>query len=174
MLTLKGTYCYLRALEPEDLDFLYQIENDENVWEVSETITPYSKFILKQYLENSHRDIFDVKQLRLSIVTTEENLLCGFIDIFDFDAKNKRAGVGIIVVDTYRKKGIGAESLSLVLKYCFKKLNLHQVYANISEDNEASIRLFEKLGFKLTGLKADWVLVDGAYKNELLFQKIKA
>lgn len=171
---LKGTYCYLRALEPEDLDFLYLIENDETVWEVSETITPYSRFILKQYLENSHRDIYDIKQLRLAIVNIETNGLCGFVDIFDFDPKNSRAGLGILVSDAFRKKGIGAESLTLAINYCFTKLNLHQVYANISEDNEASIHLFEKLGFKLTGLKTDWVFVDGTYKNELLFQKIKA
>ncbi|GLB49815.1 GNAT family N-acetyltransferase [Neptunitalea lumnitzerae] len=173
MLTLKGTYCYLRALEPEDLDFLYEIENDENVWEVSETITPYSKFILKQYLENSHRDIFDVKQLRLAIVTGKEEL-CGFVDIFDFDPKNLKAGVGIIVKKTKRGKGFGAEALNLVVTYCFKKLNLHQIYANISEDNKPSISLFEKLGFKLSGIKTDWTLIDGTYKNELLFQKINS
>jgi diamine N-acetyltransferase len=44
-MTLSGTNLYLRALEPEDLDFIYQIENDESVWEVSNTQTPYSKFL---------------------------------------------------------------------------------------------------------------------------------
>ncbi|MCB0381914.1 MAG: GNAT family N-acetyltransferase, partial [Psychroserpens sp.] len=67
MINLKGKHIYLRALEPEDLDFIYQIENDPSVWEISNTITPYSKFLIKQYLENAHKDIFEVKQLRLVI-----------------------------------------------------------------------------------------------------------
>ena len=49
-MTLKGQNIHLRALEPEDLDFLYEIENNESIWEVSNTQTPYSKWVLKNYL----------------------------------------------------------------------------------------------------------------------------
>ena len=54
MLTLKGEKLYLRALEPEDLEFLHELENNEEFWEVSATQAPFSKYILKKYLENSH------------------------------------------------------------------------------------------------------------------------
>ena len=64
MVTLQGKDINLRALEPEDLEFVYAIENDENIWEVSNTITPYSKFLIRQYLENAHQDIYEAKQLR--------------------------------------------------------------------------------------------------------------
>ena len=72
-MTLKGQNIHLRALEPEDLDFLYEIENNESIWEVSNTQTPYSKWVLKQYLENAHQDIYEAKQLRLVIVLSETN-----------------------------------------------------------------------------------------------------
>ena len=62
MLNLKGKNITLRALEPEDLEFLYEIENNQIFWEVSHTQTPFSKFILKQYLENAHLDIFEAKK----------------------------------------------------------------------------------------------------------------
>jgi len=42
MVTLKGEHIYLRALEPEDLEFVHAIENDENIWHLSNTQTPYS------------------------------------------------------------------------------------------------------------------------------------
>ena len=58
MVTLKGEHIFLRALEPEDLDFVYEIENDENIWEISCTQTPYSRFLIKQYLENAHKDSY--------------------------------------------------------------------------------------------------------------------
>src|SRR5690606_34689132 len=137
MITLKGEHIYLRALEPEDLDFIHAIENDESIWEISNTQTPYSKFLIKQYLEHSHKDIFEVKQLRLVISTFDEEPL-GMIDLFDFDFKNSRAGIGILVKETSdRQKGYGREALQLLINYSFSHLNLHQLYCNISEDNTA-------------------------------------
>ena len=67
MNTLKGPNLFLRALEPEDLEFVHAIENDENIWNYSNTQTPYSKFLIRQYLENAHQDIYEAKQLRLAI-----------------------------------------------------------------------------------------------------------
>ena len=170
MITLKGEHIFLRALEPEDLEFIHGIENDESLWELSNTITPYSKFLIKQYLEHSHKDIFEVKQLRL-VISNYENKPLGMIDLFDFDFKNSRAGVGILVKESKdRKLGYGREALQLLIKYSFSHLGLHQLYCNISEDNDASIKLFSSQGFKKIGLKKDWNYIGGSYKNEFLFQ----
>ena len=86
MVTLKGKHIYLRALEPEDLDFVYEIENDMSLWQLSDTQTPYSRFLIKQYLENAQQDIFEAKQLRLAICNTNNDTI-GLIDVFDFDIK---------------------------------------------------------------------------------------
>ena len=170
MITLKGKHIYLRALEPEDLEFIHTIENDESLWELSNTITPYSKFLIKQYLEHSHKDIFEVKQLRLVISDYEDKAL-GMIDLFDFDFKNSRAGVGILLKETKdRQLGYGKEALQLLINYSFTHLGLHQLYCNISEENKPSIKLFTSQGFNKIGLKEDWNYVDGTYKNEYIFQ----
>ncbi|MEH6408485.1 MAG: GNAT family protein [Leeuwenhoekiella sp.] len=173
MITLKGNTVYLRALEPEDLAIILRIENDENLWELSNTITPYSKYIIEQYLENSHRDIYEVKQLRLAICKIESNEVLGMIDLFDYDPKNHRAGIGILVLDEIeRGKGYGAEALSLIIDYSFNHLEIHQLYANILEENYNSLRLFEKYGFSRVGIKKDWIRTRGSYKNEILYQRI--
>jgi diamine N-acetyltransferase len=174
MMTLKGTNIYLRALEPEDLEFVYAIENNELVWEVSNTETPYSRFLIRQYLENAHQDIYEAKQLRLAICLNNSQEAIGLIDLFDFDPKNNRAGVGILINDAQnRNKGIGSESLALIINYSFEQLQLHQLYANIGTDNEISIQLFTKFGFQKIGIKKDWIKVNNRYKDELLFQLIK-
>ncbi len=173
MKTLKGQHITLRALEPEDLEFVLAVENDERIWHLSNTQVPFSRFVIKHYLENAHKDIFEVKQLRLVITDTTETPL-GLIDLFDFDFKNKRAGVGIIIKEaSNRDKGYGFEALKMLIAYSFKHLGLHQLYCNISEDNIASLKLFQKLGFKEVGLKKDWNLNNGAYNNEYLLQLIK-
>ncbi len=172
MVTLKGKHIYLRALEPEDLEFIHEIENDESLWEISNTETPYSKYLIKQYLEESHKDIYQVKQLRL-VISNYENEALGLIDVFDFDFKNRRAGIGILVRDSSkRNNGYGSEALKLLINYCFTHLNLHQLYCNITESNSASIKLFSNQGFRKVGLKEDWNLVNGSFKNEYLYQKI--
>lgn len=172
MISLKGNHIYLRALEPEDLEFIHKIENDETFWEISNTQTPFSRFILKQYLKNSHKDIYEAKQLRL-VISNYDNEALGMIDLFDFDFKNNRAGLGILVKEsTNRNKGVGKEALELLIKYSFQHLNLHQLYCNISEDNKASISLFSNQGFELVGLKKDWNAINGSYQNEYLYQLI--
>lgn len=172
MVVLKGKQIYLRALEPEDLEFVYQIENDTTLWSLSDTQAPYSRFLIKQYLENAQQDIYEAKQLRLAICDLN-NTTIGLIDLFDFDAKNKRAGIGIVIQNKgNRNKGYGKEALEILVNYCFQTLHLHQVFANIGEDNEASLGLFQSNGFKIIGLKKDWRFDGETYSHEYLLQRI--
>ncbi|WP_166925353.1 GNAT family N-acetyltransferase [Flavobacterium poyangense] len=173
MITLKGDSVYLRALEPNDLEFVYAMENDQSIWEVSNTQTPYSRFLVRQYLENAHQDIYEAKQLRLAICQDEDFPAVGLIDLFEFDPKNNRAGVGIVIQSKdNRNQNIGSEALELLIKYAFYNLNLHQLYANINVGNVASIALFTKFGFKEIGIKKDWILVNNQYQDEAIFQLI--
>jgi len=169
---LKGQHIQLRAIEPSDIDVLYQWENDTETWMVSNTQSPYSRFVLEQYITSSHQDIYSVKQLRL-IICNEENKAIGSIDLFDFDPNHLRAGVGILIAEKAdRKKGYASEALNLLMDYCFSVLNLHQLYCNITIDNEPSILLFQKHGFQITGMKKQWVRDGDSFKDELLLQRI--
>jgi diamine N-acetyltransferase len=173
-LFLKNDVLILRGMEPEDLDFLYACENDPEVWHLSNTLAPYSKFVLKQYLENSHHDIYTNKQLRLIIAKKEtpEKAL-GAIDLFDFDPFHQRAGIGILIHNAEeRGKGYADISLNLLIDYCFKYLKLHQVYCNIAADNKVSIKLFEKCGFTHSGTKKEWLNQSDGWQDELMFQKL--
>lgn len=176
--TLKGATLFLRAVEPEDLDAIYVIENQESLWAVGETLVPYSKHILKKYLANAHRDIYDVRQLRLAIIEETSQRIIGLVDLFDFDPHHLRAGVGIVISSTTeRRKGYALEAVQLVSNYCHQHLKLHQLYANIQEDNKGSVSLFEKASFTRVGIKKDWrrrPSIDGTevYINEYLYQLI--
>jgi len=172
MLTLQGEKVFLRAVEPEDLDFVHEIENNEDFWEISATQSPYSKFLIRQYIENAHRDIYDIKQLRL-VICTKRGRPVGLIDVFDLEPRDKRAAIGILIANKKdRRKGFGSESLSLLCNYCFTHLGLHQVYANVTANNEDSMKVFENNGFRKIGLKKDWTLFNGEYKDEWLYQLI--
>ena len=171
MNTLKGKNIFLRALESEDINYLFSIENNEKYWSISDSQIPFSRYLLNRYLKNSNMDIYEAKQLRL-VITDFQNITIGLIDLFDIDFKNNRAGVAIIINEKMRSKGFAKEALELLIQYSKTHLSLHQLYCNILEDNSHSINLFKSVEFKQVGLKKDWIKFDGKYKNELLFQLI--
>jgi diamine N-acetyltransferase len=172
MANLIGKNISLRALEPEDIDFLFLTENNELFWEVSSTQVPFSKHLLKQYINNAHQDIYEAKQYRF-VICNSTNVPVGMIDLFDFNPQHNRVGIGILLLPQYENKGYATETLELVIDYAFQYLNIHQLYANITSENKKSIALFEKLNFKLVGTKKDWIYTNKQYKDELLYQLIK-
>lgn len=162
---------YLRALEPSDLELLYQMENNVSVWDVSNTITPFSRDILKLFLETAHQDIFTNKQLRLMICQNNNHTVVGTIDLFEFDPHHLRIGVGILIIENFRKQGYAHEAIKLTLDYCFNTLLVNQVFCNISNQNTESIKLFEDLNFKYAGNKKAWNRVSlNQYQDELMYQ----
>lgn len=176
MQILNGKITSLRAVEPSDIDLLYLWENNSSIWQLSNTLTPFSKHIIKQFIETAHQDIFQLKQLRLMIEKTNEKEIqtIGTIDLFDFDPLHKRAGIGILIADTKdRKKGYASDALDILIKYCFQTLQLHQLYCNITEDNIESVKLFQSKEFQLIGTKKDWLIFPSGAKNELMFQLIQ-
>ncbi len=160
----------LRALEPADLEIMYDVENDKSLWVYSNTTSPFSKHTLKKFIENSHLDIIEHNQLRL--VIHDESNSYGFIDLFDYDQVSRRAGIGIIIFERFRHRGIGSLSLKLIEEHVLNHLPMHQLYANISSNNVESISLFKKNGYNKVGLKKDWLFYNNKFNDELLFQKI--
>lgn len=169
---LRSDHTCLRALEPTDLDFLFTLENDTSVWHVGNTLTPYSKFVLEQYLDNAALDIYTIKQLRLVICNNEQETI-GAIDLFDFDPLHRRAGIGIVISAPFRGKGHAAEALSLLLHYCQNTLQLHQVYCSVTATNHTSIRLFKNVGFEEVGLRREWLRKsDGSWDDVVEMQRV--
>jgi len=161
-----------RPLEPEDIDLLYQWENNMEIWEMSNTKTPFSRYILAEYIKNSHKDIYEIKQLRL-IIQNKEDRPVGAVDLFDFEPYHQRAGVGILIHKTEdRNQGYATDALKALSDYSLNVLGLKQLYANISEDNRQSISLFEKTGFEKTGTKTNWLKTPEGWKDELFYQKM--
>jgi len=170
---LEGNSIFLRAPEPEDLEFLYRWENDTDIWQVSNTLVPFSRFELRNYIENAHRDIYETHQIRFMISLREVSVpkTIGTIDLFDFDPYHNRAGIGILIGSAEeRGKGYADDALRTLITYCFSVLKLRQLFCNITTDNTPSIHLFQKCGFEITGEKKDWIRSENGWKNEYILQ----
>lgn len=164
----------LRAPEPEDLELLYEWENDMEYWQISNTITPFSKYVLKRHIENAHKSIYENGQLRLMIELADDKTTIGTIDIFDFDPYHLRAGIGILIaLKDQRRKGYAGMAIECVKNYCFDVLHLHQLWCNIVENNCSSIDLFKRAGFIEVGVKKDWLKTPDGFTNEILLQLLR-
>ncbi len=171
---LENDTLILRAPEPEDLEVLYKWENDTDVWKYGTAISPYSRFILRQYIADSITDIFHSKQLRLMIVLQKTNTVVGTIDLYDFDAINQKCGVGIYIDTEHRQNKFGSQALEVLQNYAFNYLNINQLHAVIPENNTASLQLFQSLGFSKSGILQQWVSTTEGYEDAFIVQKIKS
>ena len=167
----------LRAIEPGDVDFILALENDPETWKAGETLIPFSRFQIEQYVLSSQRDLYAERQLRFMICREEpgnESRLIGTVDLFDFDPHHRRAGVGIMILPEFRNRGYAVEALKCLVRYSFEVLSLHQLHCSISADNLASISVFEKNGFTRYGLRKEWRLANGKWTDDLLYQLIRS
>lgn len=174
MQILENEIIKLRAPEPEDVEVLYEWENSTDIWHLSNTLTPFSKYTLKKFIENSHIDIYTSKQTRFIIELKNENQPIGAIDLFDFDPFHLRAGIGILIYSKEnRNKGYATLALQLLINYSFEILGLKQLYCNITENNTESLRLFIKQGFVISGQKKEWIKSGSEWLTEYFLQLIR-
>lgn len=168
---LENNELKLRALEPEDLEILYKWENNSSLWVYGNTLTPYSKMALRQYIsETQLQDIYEAKQLRFMIELKSSNTVIGTVDLYEFDFHHSRAGIGILIDENYRSNNYASQTLDIVKDYVFSFLHIKQIFAYIATDNLHSINLFEKSGYKRAGELLDWIHYDAGYKNVYIYQ----
>ncbi len=165
-------HIYLRAVEPEDLDALYVMENDSQVWNITNSTVPYSRYVLKRYIETSQYDLFADRQLRLMIVRQGDDIVVGTIDITDFIPIHARGEVGIAIRKDFQGCGYAQEALTLLCNYAFNCLLLKQLVSHVVVDNIPSLQLFTSCGFVQCGLLKSWWIVDGVPQDVVLLQRL--
>lgn len=168
---LKDELISLRSPEPEDLEMMYAMENDTALWSVGNATLPYSRYTLRQYLEQSCQNLFAEHQARF-VIELANGETAGMIDLADFDPLNSRAEVCIGLLGKHRGKGIATRALALLCDYALKKLHINQLFAFIPEWNEESLRLFEKNGFKKSALLQQWQRTEKGFNDVFLVQKL--
>ncbi len=152
---------HLRALEPSDVDRLYVWENNPDMWRYGFSPAPLSRHQIWEYVHQYDANPLARQELRLMIDTGDETV--GTLDLYEIDAMNGHAFIGIMVASPYRRLGYAAKALQLAVDYCRNNLRLHQIAATVAEDNTASCMLFKKCGFKHTATLPQWIAREKAY-----------
>ena len=162
----------LRALEPADVEVLYAWENDTRLWRVGRTTTPYSREMLRAYVEGYEADIYTAQQLRLMVVEKSSGRPVGAADLYEFDPVNLRAGVGILIDSSCQGLGYGRRAVVLLGRYCGLRLGLHQLWAVVPADNAPCRSLFASLGYRVTGRFKSWIRDGRSYADAYMYQRL--
>lgn len=169
MQSIVGDKCTLRALEPSDLELLYLWENDTEVWRVSGSCAPVSRERLQHFIEEQSYDIYATRQMRLIIES--DGVAIGTLDIVEFDPKNSRFGIGILIYAAEnRRMGFARSAIEAIKEYGRTTLFVNQIWASVAEDNKPSIELFRSCNFEQCGLRKAWLRRKEGYVSELEFQ----
>ena len=159
----------LRAMEPEDLDLLYRIENDVQLWHVGSSNVPYSRYTLHNYIANASGDIYTDRQVRL-MIENEEGIVVGIVDLVNFDPSNRRAELGLIIEEPYRHAGYAQSTMAQISDYAVNILHLHQLFATIDVTNEPCLQLFRKLGYIESARLKEWLFDGKNYHDAIVMQ----
>lgn len=162
----------LRAMEPEDLDLIYRIENMTDFWRMGTANVPYSRYAVRRFIAESQNDLFADGQVRLMIERRDSEQTVGCIDLTAFSALHRRAEVGILLLPEHQHQGLGRVALSLLCNYGQHFLQLHQLYAYVAEENVAACRLFQSAAFSRVASLPEWLGDGCGFRSACLFQLI--
>lgn len=161
----------LRAVEPTDADFLFNVENDPLAWRYGDTVAPLSRRQLRDYALGYDADPFSAGQLRLILSKRHDLTPVGIADLYELSPIHKRAFVGIYILDDFRRQGFASEALSKLCDYASQSLLLHSLWAKIEDMNFPSERAFVKAGFCHTATLPDWLCSNTGFSSVKIFSK---
>lgn len=150
---IPGKRIYLRPVSLRDTEIILKWENDSSLWEVTSSPGPYNREEIREFIEKS-TNVFEQRQMRWIICLFEDDVPVGALDIFEYDPVKRTAGIGILIAETKnRNHGLGNEALQTFITFARQTLGFKRLHCMIHIDNHASLRIFEKAGFRIKGLK---------------------
>ncbi len=144
----------LRSWKDEDIEDLLEGLNNINVsrW-LASVPYPYTKKDAKEFIAYAKLSEEKSKNIMLAIVLKENNKVIGGTSIQNINKKDGTATGGIWINEKYQKNGYGVEAFSTRAKYCFEILGLRRLENGYFANNEKSMKMQEKLGYKYEGIR---------------------
>lgn len=147
----------LRPPRKEDLDDLYDIENDTAAWIYNYVRVPFTRRSIERFLENYTPNAIECKYIRFMVELKATAQCIGIAELFDVDWMNRRAEVGIYIVPEARHQGVASECLNILARYAAKHLGMNRLYAYVHQDNEYSKHLFAGCGYQDIATLPGWL-----------------
>lgn len=162
----------LRKIRIEDVDQFYLLRTDENALQYLQKHKPKNKEELIPLIESITDNFEQNKAITLAITTVADDKLIGTIGFWRIDCANYRAEIGYALLPNYQQQGMMNEAMLAFLAYGYNEMKLHSIIANVHPQNEASIKLLLKNGFKQEAYFTEDFYFDGKFYDSAIFCKV--
>jgi ribosomal-protein-alanine N-acetyltransferase len=163
----------LRAIEREDAVDLHRLFGDPGV-------TRQMSLPRLRSLAEAEAMVADIERLfrahalyQWAVVEADDRLV-GTATLASLDAAQRRAEIGFALVPGRRGRGVMTLATEALLDFAFGTMRLRRIEADVDPDNESSIRLLERLGFRREGLLRERWLVEGEPRDAVLMGLLAA
>lgn len=165
-MNIEGKKVYLRAIEPEDLEYYRENINDP---ETEKMVGGWSLPVASVSQRDWYNSIVgDRNNLRFTISMKDEDLPLGMVNLVDIDWKSGVAFSGIkLFKNAQRKSGIGFDTVMSMDRYAFDELRLNRIEGTILTTNIPSIKLYKKCGWVEEGIRRQSKYQSGEYYDEI-------
>lgn len=107
-----------------------------------------------------------------AICSPDNRIFYGVIGLYHLNRIHKKAEIGFWLMPEFQGKGIMPKVALFYCHYGFQKLNLHRIEALVETENQACIRLVDKVGFQLEGTMRNCEIKNGKYISLHIFSRL--
>ncbi|HRE37309.1 MAG TPA: GNAT family N-acetyltransferase [Chitinophagaceae bacterium] len=161
----------IRQWKNEDLQELVSQANNINVWNNLRNYFPhpYTEEHGKAWLEK----VVDALPAINMAIEADGKLAGGIGLILNGDVYIKSAEIGYWLGEQYWGKGIATEAVRQMTEYAFYYFDLVRLYAEVFETNKTSMRVLEKNGYYLEGVRRKAVFKNNVLMDDYIWVKLK-
>lgn len=159
----------LQTIETGDLPFLRDLINDPGVRRFLPTRPPRN---LEQEHEFFDTVVCDDDSVTLLICVEDEP--AGTVGLGPLNSPDGSADLGILLAPDFWNKGYGTAAARLITDYAFREHRLHRVTAEVIAGNDASQRIWEKLGYRHEATHQDAAFRDAEYHDVYLYAILRS
>jgi [ribosomal protein S5]-alanine N-acetyltransferase len=137
-----------RQFHKKDAAQLFKIRSNPQVMEFMDAIIVKSEDGAKVLLKTFHREFRDKKGITWAITDKQTNQLIGSFGYWRLIKPHNRAEIGYSLLPEYWGKGLMAETFKTLIEFGFNQMQVHSIEANVNPQNQKSIQLLERVGFR--------------------------
>jgi ribosomal-protein-alanine N-acetyltransferase len=145
---LESENIVLKKVEETDLEELFSIYSNDNVFKYCGIIPKKNKETVKSMIGHFERDYNKKSRIKWGVYYKNDNMkLVGIIEVFDINQKINMVTIGYFLAEAYWGKGIATESLKILVRYLFENVEVNRIQAEVMPNNNESIKVLIKNGF---------------------------
>ncbi|WP_022939885.1 GNAT family N-acetyltransferase [Psychromonas hadalis] len=148
-MTITTARLTLRPVILSDFQATHQLLSDPEVMRFS-LHGPYSKQKTTDFIKHCIQQTANNLPSLLAVISRETGLLIGYCGFYKQTIKGiQEMELGYRLAKEHWGKGLASEAALAVKEYAFNEMGLTRLISIIDKDNRGSVRVAEKIGFKL-------------------------